>query len=88
MNVALLPGSFVQEARECMDKNKTEDDADAKDFGLKILMASVVDDKGKPVFETGESFDSLPPAVQAEIMDAVWDYNGLSKASVEDMEKN
>jgi len=53
-----------------------------------IIMAAVVDNNGKPVFENAEAFDSLALAVQKEIMDNVWDYNCLKRESIEEIKKN
>lgn len=59
-----------------------------KDFGFKILTISVVDDKGKPVFKDVAAFEALAPAVQDEIMDAVYDYNGMGPGSADKIAKN
>jgi len=77
INVALIPTEMIEEAMQSDDHETT---------GLKILMASVVDDNGKPVFETPEVFKSLPLAVRNEILDAVHEYNGLG--GNEELEKN
>lgn len=84
INVALVNGELVAEGQQ-IDKGDSEA---LQEFGLKVLMGAVVDDNGKPVFENKESFESLPLAVQQEIMDAVYDYNGLGKQSSEELEKN
>jgi hypothetical protein len=82
--VALLPGAVFSEAIEM----KGKDNNDLQSYGLKLLMTSVVDDKGNPVFTTPESFETLPPVVQKEILDEVFNYNGLSATSIKDLEKN
>lgn len=58
------------------------------DFGFKILSASVVDDKGKPVFKDLAAFETLAPALQEEIMDAVYDYNGMGPDGADKIAKN
>ena len=78
INVALIPVSLVNEARSAGEEGKEE-------LGIKILMASVVDDNGDSVF-AAESFKGLPLAVQSEITEAVFEYNGLTDA--EELEKN
>jgi hypothetical protein len=70
INVALIPVELMAEARKVGDKDK-------ESTGMKILIAAVVDDNGKPVFESPEAFQSLPLAVQNEIADKVYEYNGL-----------
>lgn len=82
--IALLPGAVFSEALEMKGKDKD----DLQSYGLKLLMTSVVDDKGNPVFTTLESFETLPPVVQKEILDEVFNYNGLSTTSIKDLEKN
>ena len=59
-----------------------------KAFGFKILSASVVDDKGDPVFKNVKAFEALAPAVQDEITTAMYDYNGMSDDSVGKLVKN
>lgn len=59
-----------------------------KVFGFKILSASVVDDKGVPVFKDVKAFEALAPALQDEITTAMYDYNGMSEGSVEELVKN
>ncbi|MBN1807182.1 MAG: hypothetical protein JW837_18190 [Sedimentisphaerales bacterium] len=89
INVALIPASLVQEGQEIKDLEEPEEKSTKlNDYGLKILMASVVDDNNKPVFTTQESFESLPLAVQKEIIKNVWDYNGLSAQGIKEIEKN
>ena len=80
INVALIPVELINEAKKSIDGGK-----DAEDVGVKILMSSVVDDDGKPVF-TAETYKALPLAIQNEILEAVYIYNGLSDA--EELEKN
>lgn len=79
VNIALIPVRLMNEAKKTAEK-------DREPVGLKILMASIVDDNGKPVFETAEAYKSLPLAVQSELLDAVHEYNGLS--DVKELEKN
>lgn len=59
-----------------------------KDYGFKILSASVIDDKGDPVFKNVEEFEALALAIQEEIMDAVYEYNGMTSAGLDDAVKN
>ena len=79
INVALIPTELIDEARTA-----SQSGGDTNDVGMKILLASVVDDNGKPVFESVGSYESMPLAVRNEIMDAVFEYNGLDG----DLEKN
>ena len=82
INVALIPVSLIEEAKAM--KGKTENDEKVIEVSMKILMSAVVDDKGNPVFKTKEAFESLPLAIQTQIQEAVFEYNGLSG----DVEKN
>ena len=84
VNIALLPMSIIAEARS--EKEKGEHDPE--DFGFRVLQAGVVDDKGKPVFKTIEDYNNLPPALQIEINNAVFEYNGLGTKAEEVIEKN
>ncbi|KKN11906.1 hypothetical protein LCGC14_1021870 [marine sediment metagenome] len=59
-----------------------------KVFGFKILSASVLDDKGDPVFKDVKAFETLAPALQEEITTAMYDYNGMSEGSVKELVKN
>ena len=78
INVTLIPVELINETRNA--------DEDSKEtLGMKILTQSVVDDNGVAVF-TAETFSSLPLALQTEVMDAVFEYNGLSGS--EELEKN
>jgi len=61
---------------------------DNEELGFKIIKFGVVDDKGESVFETQESFNELPLAIQSEIQEAIFDYNGLSEKSQGELEKN
>lgn len=81
INVALIPVSLVNETKAAQEKCD-----DMVSMGMKILMSAVVDDQGNPVFADQESYESLPFAVQKEITDAVWDYNGLTDNG--EIEKN
>lgn len=81
INVALIPVSLINETKEVKKK-----EGDMVSMGMKILMTAIVDDAGNPVFSTIESYESLPLAVQKEITDAVWDYNGLNDDG--EIEKN
>ena len=59
-----------------------------KAFGFKILSASVVDDKGAPVFKDIKAFEAMAPAVQEEITEAAYDYNGLTLTASDDEAKD
>jgi len=61
---------------------------DNEELGFKIIKFGVVDDKGESVFETQESFNELPLAIQSEIQEAIFDYNGLNEKSQGELEKN
>ena len=58
------------------------------DYGFKILSVAVVDDKGDQVFKDIKEFEALPMAVQEEIMEAVYEYNGMTTAALDDAAKN
>ena len=89
INIALLPSSLILEGRNLKEIQDVKEKSEKMDeYGLKILMAAVVDENGEPVFTTAESFESLPLAIQNEITEAVWEYNGLSGKGVENLEKN
>ena len=77
INVALIPVDLMNEA-----KNATDEDQES--IGLKIILSAIVDNDGKPVFESFDEFELLPLAVRNEILDAVHEYNGLK----ENTEKN
>lgn len=84
--VALLPACLIDEAR--ISEVKDAESEEATSFGMKVIMKCVVDERGNPVFGNEKAFNSLPLAIQSEIMDAVLDYNGLSEAAQEKIEKN
>lgn len=84
--IALLPVSLIQDARKIKDLG--DDNPEAESFGFKIINSAIVDEKGDAVFATKESFESLPLAVQSEIQEAIWDYNGLSSKAQDKAEKN
>ena len=79
INVALIPVELINESRKAVENGD-----DTEPIGMKILMASVVDDQGNHAFESEDDYKSLPLAVQNEILDTVYDYNGLT----EEPEKN
>lgn len=84
--VALLPASVTKLAKDI--KTQEEDSEEMKNFGFEIISKGVVDDKGQPVFNSLEEFESLPQAVQLEIQEAIFDFNGLSVKSQKQIEKN
>lgn len=77
--VALIPVSLIKDAKDA---------GDSDEIGLKVLQCAVVDANNNPVFESYDTFASLPPAVQKEIMDAVWDYNALTEVAHKELVKN
>lgn len=83
INVTLLPASYIEQAKAL--KNADEESQEAKKFGEYLLNSAIVDDDGKPAM-TAEAFEQLPIATQAEIMDLIFEYNGLKK--VDKLEKN
>ena len=84
--VGLLPASMVKSAKDA--KFDDGESKDAEQFGYEIIKTCVVDDKGEPVFTCNEDIDNLSPAIQAEIIEAVNNYNGLSEKAQKHLEKN
>ena len=84
--VALLPASLIAEVRDLQGNDAQSEESQA--VGLKILMTAVVDEEGKPVFTKSEDYEALPLAIQHEILEAVFEYNGLTESSRNEIEKN
>lgn len=86
VNIALVPGAVMIEARELAGK---KDDPDAmRKFGFKILSAAILDENGKPAFTSIKAFEEIAPAVQDEIMEAIYEYNGMGPGSAKKIAKN
>ncbi len=79
---------FSKAEQKAYDKKMKAYSKAMKDFGFKILSASVVDDKGAPVFKDVKEFEALAIAIQEEIMDAVYEYNGMVTATLDNAVKN
>lgn len=82
----LLDGLSDEEKQQALESwSGTES---LKNLGFEIIKNGCVDEKGEPVFQSIEDFENLPGAVQLEIQEAIFDFNGLSVKSQKQIEKN
>ncbi len=78
INVALLPGSVLDDSTKMSEE----------DFTFLLLSKTVVDEKGEPVFKTNKEFEKLPLAIRSEILEAIYEYNGMTSTAIDDAVKN
>ena len=80
--VRLIPTSMITDSKDALENGQEQS------FGMTLIKYCVVDENGDPIFKTEESFESLPLAVKKEILDVIYDYNGLSDVSQKEVKKN